>query len=277
LLINLAQFLRLERPLAELDLETTGFDPDKDRIIQIAVTIHYPHRDPIAWKSLINPGIPITNTKEGKHGMTDADVADAPTFEAIGPALAPKLLNVDIAGYNVEFDIGFMRGQMKRCNVNWPWSGHVICSYQIYRKKMPHNLENAYREFGGDGGEPLPRGTKLEGAHDAGIDVAATEAVLRGQLLRYPDLPRTVKELEMFCFPNKANAIIPSGQFVWVDGVACITFGKYVKQNGGKPFPMNKVERNYWKFILDNDFAPDVKEIAASAMIGVYPSKPATV
>lgn len=268
--VNLAQYLVLERPLAVLDLETTGFDETKDRICQISVTIHYLQRDPIHWESLVNPECPIMNAKES-HGITDDRVREAPTFRMMAAALAPKLLNVDIMGYNVDFDIKFLRAEMKRAGVDWAWKGYTVDSYIIYRKKKAHNLTNAYLEYGGENGEPLPAGTTLEGAHDAGVDVRATEIVLRGQLLRHSDLPKTVKELSQWCFPLKANAIDASGKFVWNDkGEPCIAFGKHAK-NG--PCPMRNVERNYWKFITDNDFPQDCKEIASAAMMGIYPTR----
>jgi DNA polymerase-3 subunit epsilon len=270
--VNLAHFLRLERPLTVVDLETTGFDPDKDRIIQISLTVHYPTREPIPYSTLINPGRPITNSAES-HKITDDMVQGYPTWEELGPMLAPKMINIDIMGYNVDFDIKFLRGQMKRIGVNWPWAGHVVDAFEILKKVSPRTLANAYREYGGENGEPLPRDTKLEGAHNAAIDVAATELVLRGQLLRHTHLPRTVKELQDFCFPDKGDWIDSKGKFKFVDGVPCITFGKYVKNTGGKPVPMKAVELNYWKFILGSDFEPEMKEIAAAALMGTYPIK----
>lgn len=270
--VNLAEYLTLERPLACIDLETTGFDESKDRICQISVTIHYPHREPIQWATLVDPQCPITNAKES-HGITDEAVRGKPTFALIAPALAPKILHVDITGYNPMFDIKFLRAEMKRAGVIWPWNNHIVDSWTIYKRKLPHNLGNAYVEYGGENGEPLPRGSRLEGAHQADVDVAASEIVLRGQLLRHTDLPRDVKSLSLWCFPLQGNEIDTNGKFVWIDGVPCITFGKYVKQNGGKPVPMSSVDRNYWKFILDNDFPADCKEIAAAAMMGVYPKK----
>lgn len=271
-MVNLAQYLTLERPLAVVDLETTGFDSKMDRICQISITIHYTHRDPIHWESLINPERPITNHKES-HGITDEAVQGKPTFAQVAPALAPKIMNVDICGYNVDFDIGFLRAEMARAGVSWPWKGHTIDSYVIYKKKKPHNLTNAYLEYGGEDGNPLPPGSRLDGAHNAEIDVAATEVVMRGQILRHSDLPKTIPELSAWCFPQKSNPnrIDENAKFVWNEqGEPCIAFGKYAR-NG--PCPMRQVGRDYWKFIADNDFPADVKQIAALALTGVYPVK----
>ncbi len=274
--VNLAQFLTLERPLAVLDLETTGFDADTDRIIQISLTMHYPARDPIVWASYIDPQRPILNAAES-HKITDDMVRGATTFEALAPVLAPKITNVDIMGYNVEFDVKFLRGQFKRVNVPWPWQGYMIDAFEIYRKKITRTLADAYVEYGGEDGSPLPRGTKLEGAHDAAVDVSTTEIVLRGQLLRHADLPRTPKGLQDFCFPAKEDWIDSRGKFLFVDGVPHINFGKHVKNNGGKSLPMTAVPRDYYQYMMGVVQETDMKEILQAAAMGVYPTKKETM
>lgn len=269
-MINLAKLLQLDRPIGTIDAETTGLDPETDRVIQIALTVHYVNRDPISWVSLINPGIPIVNNV---HGITDEMVKEAPTFAQIAPALAPKILNIDLVGANVEFDLGFMHAEMKRAGVAWPWNGHLIDILQIYYRKFPRNLEAAHREFGGAQGEPLPEGTSLDGAHDAGVDVRATETVLHGQLHRYPDLPRTVKALSEFCFPRRANAIDQDGKIIWHEGEACISIGKFAK-NG--PYPLRKLDKGYLEFMSGpkTSFSDEVKQIFRAAIMGVFPVPP---
>lgn len=261
----LYKLLSLERPLACLDLETTGLDPEKDRIIQIGLTMHYPEKEPIKWATLVNPGCPILNDQ---HGIKDEHVADKPTFDVIGPALHPKMQNIDILGYNVTFDIKFLRASFARIGLKWDWDGHIIDPLHIYRMQRGHTLENAYIEYGGEDGQPLPPGSKLEGAHDAGIDVAATEIVLRGQLLRHSNLPRTVKELSDFCFPRAENGVDRSGKFIWVGNEVAINFGKWRGRKLSDP-----AVRGYLKWVAGADFPDDVKEIAEDAILGIYPTK----
>jgi DNA polymerase-3 subunit epsilon len=244
--------LRLEKNLAVLDCESTGLDSEKDRIIQLAITIHYPSHDPIAWSSLVNPGIPIP---QNVHGLTDADVKDAPTFARIAPALAPKLLNVDIAGHHVDFDIAFLRAEFKRANVDWPWNGVVIDTLSIFRKKEPHSLANAYKRF------VNPEG--FTDAHDAGADVTATGEVLAAQLNEYQDLPRDVQQLSAWCFPGRLDA---GGKFKMINGVATCCFGK--KWNGRA---MKDIDVGFFDWILGNDFPADVKHLAAEAKLGRFP------
>jgi len=276
--VNLANYLNLERPIATLDLETTGVDPEKDRICQIAITMHYLDRNPIAWVSLINPQQPSHPKALAAHGLTEDKLKDAPTFPSIGKELAKHLLDVDIMGYNVVFDIGFLRAEMKRHNIPFDWKGYTIDAYQIYSKLHTRHLLDAWLAYGGPGGNPMPEGSNLEGAHDAGVDVLATEQTLRGMLLQHPDIPRTVKELSEHCFPPVPNAIDESDgspnwrpKFVYNDDdVPCINFGKWGRSG---PYPMRKVPRDYYQFILSKDFSASVKKLAQDALNGKYPQR----
>lgn len=262
----LNKILILDRPLAILDFETTGLNPDIDRVIQAGITMHYPDKDPIEWNSLINPGIPITNSN--KHKITDEMVKDKPTFSHHAAGLSKHLLTSDICGYNIPFDIGFLKAEMRRANTPFDWNNHIIDALQIYKIKRGHTLTNCYLEFGGENGEPLPPNTKVDEAHDAGFDVMMTQTSLRGQLLRFPNLPRTVKELADFCFPHPENAVDKTGKFVWVGNEAAFNFGKW----RGKLLKDPSV-RHYLRWLSEADFPEDVKKIARDALDGHFPTK----
>lgn len=254
----LNKILRLERNLAIIDLETTGLNPEVDRICQIAVTIHYTNRDPIAWSSLINPEIPILNTSN--HHINDQDVEGKPTWKQLAPALAPKITNVDLCGYNFkDFDYRFLVAEMKRADVPWEWKGCIIDPLHIYRLKRGHTLSNAFKEY------VNPKG--FENAHDAASDVSATEQVLYAQLNLHQDLPRTVKELSQFCYPHPVNAIDEKGRFIWVGNDAAINFGKH----RGKL--LKNLDRYYMKWVIDNDFPEEIKVLVRNALNGVFITK----
>lgn len=255
----LNQILKLERSLYIFDIESTGLDPSTARIIQIGLTQHAPDKEPIRWVQLVNPTVPILNTVEGKHGITDADVTDKPTFARIAPALGPKLLHADLAGHHIFYDIDVLRAEMKRADVSWPWDGHAIDTCNIYRTKKPHTLINAYKEYVDEKG--------YDGAHDAGRDVDATEAVLIGQLNRYQDLPRTVKDLSEFCFPPVAGALDREGKFIRVNGEVVCNFGG-AKGHRGKR--LKDVPRSYLEWMLSATFQDDTKKIVEDALNGVY-------
>jgi DNA polymerase III subunit epsilon len=262
-MINLAQTLSLVRPLAVVDLEATGA-LDNDRIIQIAITIHYHHRDPIAWKTLINPEIPIPREIQEVHGISDEAIAHAPKFKDIAAELVRKALtDTDYAGQHVSFDLKMLRQECRRVGVAWDWEttdSKVIDTLRILQVKEPRDLSTLYERFVGQ---------KLKDAHDAGNDVAATEAILEAMLKTWPDLPRDVHALGELLITKRNHSIDRQGKIIWRHGEACIGFGK--KWMGT---PLRQVDRGYLKWMLKEDFPPDTKAICEAALAGRYPEKP---
>jgi DNA polymerase-3 subunit epsilon len=257
--VNLGEILALERPLAVVDLETTGLNSDRDRIVQMAITVHYRTKAPIAWETLVNPEISIPINSTRSHGITNAMVMGAPIFKDIAVALAPKMVNCDIAGFNVEFDIRFLRAEMKRANVTWEWDGYMVDALNVYRRLKPHNLQAAFKEFVDDAG--------FEGAHSAPNDVNATTQVLHGQLMAYPQLPRTVKELSDYCFPRRAQGLDKAGKLTWAEGHAVFTFGKW------KDTPLHLVDVSYLQWCMGANFSEDFKLIVSAALLGNFPKE----
>lgn len=259
-MVNLGTILKLERPLGVLDLETTGLNPKTDRIIQIGLTIHYPNKPPVAWGTLVNPEIPIVN--QG-HTIVDADVQGKPTWKQIGPALAPRITNIDFLGANAKnFDVPFVQAEMERAGVIWDWKGHIIDILNIFRIKNPHNVMNAFKRYVDAGG--------FSGAHDAENDVAATEQILFAQLTEHVDIPRTVKELADFCYPRPNNAIDAGGKFIWVDGEAVCNFGGPKGHRGTK---LKNIPESYLQWMLRSDFPDDVRAIVMNALNGQFPTQ----
>lgn len=266
----LNQILKLTRPLAILDLETTGLNPDLERIVQIAITKHYPDQEPIAWSTLVNPGIPIKNS--GLHRVTDERVAAHPPFSHWAKHLAPKLENVDIGGQNVGFDIGFLTAEMRRAGVKmddgrpWEFTGHIVDTLMIARLMIPHTLSNLYKRFVDPAGIPI-QANGISEAHDAGNDVRYTTDVLCGQLKEFSELPRTVAELSEFCFKKK-DGIDKQGKFIWIDDKPCINFGKH------RGTPIQNVDKGYLIWMINTpNFPDDAVLIAGDALKGIYPTK----
>ena len=88
----------LERPLAVIDLETTGTDTKLDRIVEVSVLKLSPGGETDHRTRRVNPGVPIPPEATAVHGITDDDVADCPTFRAVAPGLAKYLDGCDLAG-----------------------------------------------------------------------------------------------------------------------------------------------------------------------------------
>lgn len=260
----LNKILQLTRSLAILDCETTGLDPKVDRIIQITVTMHYAEKDPIKWSTFVNPEISILNKQ---HGITNEMVEGFPPFREHAESLARALLKADIGGFHTQFDIDMITNEMIRSNVEFKWNNHIIDALQIYRLKRGHNLSNAFIEYGGENGHPLSADTDLTKAHDSDFDVYMTECVLRGQLLRYDKLPRTIPELSSFCFPRNENAVDAKGQIIWVGNDMAINFGKH----RGKL--LKDVDKFYMNWIIKNDFPEEIKIIMKSALDGIFIKK----
>ncbi len=258
--INLALHLNLTRSLTCFDVETTGVGED-DRIIQLGITKHYPEgKEPVRWVSLVNPEMPIPPEVSRVHGITDDNVAKAPKFADIVHSLVRALTHTDFLGHGVTFDLKKIRGECRRVGIDWNWEtsdSRVIDTLRLRQVTMPNDLSTCYQDITGE---------KLDNAHDAGIDVMATEIVLAGQLERY-SLPRNIAELAAVCWPKKADWIDATGKLVWRNGEACLGFGKH----NGKP--LKNCDKGYLSWILGQDFPSDFKTIIIEAKAGRFPVK----
>jgi len=246
-----------------LDLETTGTHVDHDRIVQIAITMHSATKPPIAWKSLVNPGVDIHADAIAVHGIKNDDVKDAPTFRTMAPKLFSVLVNCDFCGYNVEFDLKMLRSEFRRAGRDWDWeqTGDVIDAYRIYQIAEPRRLSDAYERF---------LGKKFEDAHDAGADVEAATDILAHQLQEFTDIPRTVSALSAYCFPRNPNFVDKRGKIVWRGNEACINFGRHSGTS------LRLMEKGYLTWMLNGDFPADTKDIIRKAAAGEYPERKST-
>lgn len=265
-MINLTYILKLERPLAIVDVETTGLNSEQERIVQIAVTVHYPDKESKSWGTLVNPERPIPHGSTNVHRITDDKVAAAPKFKQFAKRLAETLLIADIGGQNAGFDIRFIRAEMKRAGVSFEWDNHIIDTLAIEMLMNPHTLENIYRRHVNSAGFPKLESGETSG-HDAINDVKYTGEALAGQLNDWPNIPRTVPELSEFCFKKK-DGIDKTGKFIWVDDVPCINFGKH------RGTPLKNVEKSYLIWMINTpDFPDDAIIVAGNALKNIYPEK----
>lgn len=268
-MINLATILQLTRPLTVFDLETTGGNPDTDRIWQISITRHRPKKDPKRWTRFVNPQMPIPPELIEKmkiHPEKLEKIAQAYPFSYYGPELAKDVMvDTDYAGHNILFDLRVIRREFQRLEIDWDWTktdARTVCTLRIYQILFPRDLQAAYKEF------VDPKG--FEGAHDAGVDVRSTEEVLKGQLTRYPEIPRTIPELADYCFPKDVMWVDREGKFVWRHNEACIGFGKYA---GTTLKSMVKKDAQYLDWMLKKDFPEDTKELIRKALKGEFPQR----
>ena len=251
--------LELTRPLAVIDIETTGLNKQEDRIVDICITKILPDGQEETLKSLINPTIPIPLEATDIHGIKDDDVQGKPTFKEFAQKIIDFFDGCDLCGYGVSFDLAFLELEFKRADINYSKAGReVIDVKNIYFKLEPRDLSAAYLKYCG----------KELDAHRAENDVKATIEVLKAQLKQHDELPKDIPTLQEFCSLKDPSWIDDNGKIKWYNGKAIINFG----QHQGKTLEsLSKDNSDYLRWITTTDFSPEVKNIVNEAIEGRFP------
>lgn len=242
--------LILKRPLAFIDLETTGTNVVSDRIVEIAILKVNPNgsKESKEWK--VNPTIPIPAEVSKVHGITDEDVKNEPTFSQLVKEINAMLANCDLAGYNSNrFDIPLLIEEFSRAGMNLDLSNRKLVDVQnIFHKMEKRTLGAAYKFY---------CDKDLVNAHSAGADTAATYEVLMAQLDKYPDLKNDVDALAQFTNMNKNVDL--SGRIVFNEkGEEVFNFGKHK----GKPVKdVFLQDQSYYDWMMKGEFATDTKNV----------------
>ncbi|MES2864005.1 MAG: 3'-5' exonuclease [Bacteroidota bacterium] len=211
--------LKLTRPICFFDLETTGIDVGKDRIVEIAIFKVFPNGNKESKTWLVNPTIPIPPQTTAVHGITNEKVANEPTFVELSSQIYNMIKDSDLAGYNSDrFDIPLLAEEMLRAGVDFDMKNRVSVDVQtIFHKKEERTLSAALKFY---------CGKNLENAHSAEADTMATYEILLGQLERYPDLQNDMKALSEFT--TRKKSVDFAGMIVLNDkGQEMFSFGKY--------------------------------------------------
>lgn len=240
--------LRLERPIVFFDLETTGIDPARDRIVEIALVKVMPNGNEESLTYRINPERHIPEATTAVHGITDEDVADCPTFKEVAQRIAGFIEGCDLGGYNCNrFDTPMLSEEFYRAGVPVDLHSRKVVDVQvIYHKREARTLSAAHEFY---------CGCTFDGAHGALADTKATYNVLRGQLAMYPDLPNDVAELD--AYTTQKRVIDFAGRFVYNDkDQAVFNFGK---NKGRLVADVLKNEPGYFNWMMSSDFAEDTK------------------
>lgn len=235
--------LNLSRPVVFFDLETTGTDVAKDRIIEIALIRVHPDGSRDSMIRRVNPGMAISPGAYAVHGISDEDVRHSPRFEDLAELVVGYFQNCDLGGYNITgFDLPVLAEELLRAGLTPDFSScFVIDAQQIFFKKEKRTLEAAVHFY---------CGKTLENAHSAEADTLAVIDVLLGQLERYEDLCGSVEKLHHFCksesaFLDYARRLVVQGKDV------CYNFGKHK----GKPVrEVLQKEPGYHHWVIANDF-----------------------
>lgn len=280
----------LLKPLVVFDLETTGLDLVSDRIMQISFIKIYPDWKEERENIFINPESPIPSSVVALTGISDADVADAPTFKQKAKELADKFSGCDFAGFNSNrFDIPMLAEEFLRAGVDFDFSKcRLIDMQNIYHKMERRNLAAAYKFY---------CGRKMEDdfeAHRADQDTEATWRVLQGQLDMYaPEnqseedrvLNNDMEELAEF---SKMNDFVDfAGRIVWEDmkdqeGKVLLdatgkvrrheifNFGKY---KGWDVAEVLRKDPGYYSWMLASDFTYNTKQVLTRIRLREFNNK----
>ncbi|MBI1837272.1 MAG: 3'-5' exonuclease [Flavobacteriia bacterium] len=243
--------LILKRPLAVFDLETTGLNITKDRIVEIAVIKINVDGSEESYSKRVNPEMLIPLESSLIHGIYDEDVKDAPTFASIADELVEFLGEADLGGYNSnKFDIPVLSEELLRVGNNFDVSNRKFVDVQnIFHKMEQRTLAAAYLFY---------CNKNIENAHNALADTEATWHVLKAQLEKYDTLEGTIDFLSDFSKGSNLNLIDFAGRLAFNEnGEAVYNFGK----NKGKLIKdIAKSEPGYYGWMLDADFPLNTKQ-----------------
>ncbi|MBP3289271.1 MAG: 3'-5' exonuclease [Muribaculaceae bacterium] len=244
--------LRLQRPIIFFDLETTGTNITHDRIVEISIIKVLPSGEEQERTRRINPEMPIPAEATAIHHITDADVANEPTFRQLAKSLAEIFADCDIAGFNSNrFDIPLLLEEFHRAGIVLDLSTTRFVDVQtIYHKMEPRNLSAAYKYYCGQ---------DLEAAHSANADTRATLEVLKAQLDKYPELTNDVKALSEFSCHNRNVDF--AGRLIYNDAnKEVINFGKY---KGQLAEDVLRRDPGYYSWVQQGDFQQNTKDAFA--------------
>lgn len=240
--------LKLTKPLAFIDLETTGVNLGTDRIVEIAIVKILPDGSKSVKRKLINPEMPIPKTSSDIHGITDEMVKDAPTFRQVANELKQTLDGCDIAGYNSNrFDIPLLMEEFIRVQVDFDMKGRKLVDVQkIFHQMEQRTLSAAYKFY---------CQKNLDGAHSAEVDAMATYEILEAQTERYPVLGNTIDTILKAIGDD--TIVDFARRFVLENGVEVFNFGKFK----GRPVAdVLKAEPQYYDWMMKGDFPQHTKQ-----------------
>jgi DNA polymerase-3 subunit epsilon len=254
--------LNLKRPIACVDLETTGVSITQDRIVEISIVKIHPDGKQEIKTRRMNPGMPIPAEATAVHGISNEDVANEPSFKELANGIKQFLENCDLCGFNSnKFDFPILTEEFLRAGLEVNFRDrHLVDVQQIFFKKEPRNLSAAYQYY---------CNKEMINAHSAEADALATMEILFGQLEKYSDLENNVEFLGNF---SKGEDYMDySRRIRLVNNIPFFNFGKY------KDKPVSEVlkkEPQYYDWMMKGDFALDTKNVVSKIFHETMLKKP---
>jgi len=251
--------LKLKRPIAFFDLETTGINVVSDRIVEISILKIGVNGEEELYTQRINPTVPIPEQASNIHGIFDADVAEMPTFKEVAKNIAKMIKDCDIAGYNSNrFDVPLLAEELLRADVDFDFDKRKFIDVQvIFMKKEQRTLGAAYQFY---------CNKNLDDAHSAEADTKATYEILKSQLDMYNDLENDMDFLSEFSSHSKNVDF--AGRIVYDDdGNEIFNFGKH---KGRKVEDVFADEPGYYAWMMNAEFPLNTKQVLTKIKLKAF-------
>ncbi len=240
--------LTVSRPLAIIDLETTGINVATDKIIEIAIVKLLPDGTTLNKRKFINPQIPIPKSSSDVHGITNEMVKDAPVFKQVANEIKQFLDNCDLGGYNSNrFDIPMLVEEFLRAGLEFSMEGRKLIDVQkIFHSMEQRTLAAAYKFY---------CNKVLTNAHSAEADAMATLEILHAQVVRYPEIGITIESI-LNCI-GEEDCVDFARRMIMADGIEIFNFGKH---KGKAVAEVLKAEPQYYDWMMKGDFPMNTKQ-----------------
>ena len=251
--------LNLQRPLCFFDLETTGINVVKDRIVEIAVLKLFPNGNKESKTWLVNPEMPIPKGASDIHGITDEKVKDSPNFKTLSTEIYAFMKDCDWAGYNSDrFDIPLIAEEFMRAGVDFDLKNHKTIDVQTIFHKMEQRTLTAALKFYCD--------KELINAHSAMADTDATYEMLLAQVDRYDELENNLEFLSNFS--TRKRSLDVAGFIVLnKENQPCFSFGKH---KGKTVEEVLEKEPGYFGWLLNADFPLYTKKVLTALRLSKF-------
>lgn len=239
--------LQLKKPLAVIDLETTGLNLGSDRIVEIAIVRIQTDGTHQIKRKLLNPEIPVSAVSLSLHGISNEMVKDAPTFKQVANEIKQFLDNCDLAGYNsTRFDIPLLAEEFLRVGLEFDFNHRRLVDVQkIFHMMEQRTLSAAYKFY---------CNKDLIDKHRAEHDATATWEVLQAQIEKYPQLGTSVDSI-ITCIGDD-NIVDFARRMILENGVEVFNFGKH---KGRSVVEVLKAEPQYYDWMMKGDFPMHTK------------------
>lgn len=240
--------LQLKRPIAFIDLETTGTNLATDRIVEVAIVKVGLDGSRQAKRKLINPQMTIPKGASDVHGITNEMVKDAPVFKQVANEIKQFIDHCDIGGYNSNrFDVPLLVEEFLRAGLEFSVEGRKLIDVQrVFHMMEQRTLSAAYKFY---------CEKTLDGAHSAEVDATATWEILQAQIERYPQIGVTLEAICTFC--GEEDVVDFARRFIKVDCREVFNFGKH---KGKCVEDILKAEPQYYDWMMKGDFPLHTKQ-----------------